>query len=419
MIIANSSQISIDQFLKHAIPVIYGAIILTILGMGFSFVYYIQKESHRADPIVISSKTVKKYDLASIGSGALSLNSTVGPLSFLSNEVRVIARNSRPNVKGDQAQLLLSLKSSGEEKIVNNGEKIFLDDNEGLIRFSKGQSNLSITPFIIDRCSTVFEVEGGGQFILEECSQVKGDPLLCFQVLNEAKWWGPDLLIQNYGGAEYRQWRDKQKIEFFHPIPYALFVTAGDFLLFENDRWKVVPQSEVKSNRPLAVVRSMGRGLEIEAWDATGFRSVEYKYNQQHPQPIAHKMDNLPTAFRMRTSTQVTCLFGKKRVILKKGDWLLKTATGWHILKKWDEIEDCLQHRVKGELFIFDELEKDEGKVSLKGHLYDEMRVQVQQVAIPIIKEKKTGMTRRKKKHVLSKRDFVLSPSRTKSEGLR
>jgi hypothetical protein len=50
-----------------------------------------------------------------------------------------------------------------------------------------------------------------------------------------------------------------------------------------------------------------------------------------------------------------------------------------------------LQHQIRGELFIFDSLEKDQGKVSLKGHLFDEMRTQLQPIAIPIAMDKKMG----------------------------
>lgn len=85
--------------------------------------------------------------------------------------------------------------------------------------------------------------------------------------------------------------------------------------------------------------------------------------------------------------------------MLKQGDWMLKTAQGWHLLKKTDLLDQALQFAMRGELFIFDELVKENGKSVVKGHLFDEMRVQMVPVSIPIISEKEKA-----KKHENQKR---------------
>jgi len=85
-------------------------------------------------------------------------------------------------------------------------------------------------------------------------------------------------------------------------------------------------------------------------------------------------------------------------LILKRGDWLLKTAAGWRNIKRPQEIEDCLYHRLKGELFIFDAIEKEGGKMVLKGNLFDEMRTQAHPVTILIENEKKAPKKGRPRK---------------------
>ena len=99
----------------------------------------------------------------------------------------------------------------------------------------------------------------------------------------------------------------------------------------------------------------------------------------------------------MRSSTQVSCLFGKKRLIVKKGDWLVRTASGWRNLRRAEEIEDCLYHRLKGELFIFDSIEKEQGKWTMHGHLFDIQRYFATPVSLPIDSEKKSSQRHFKK----------------------
>ena len=50
-----------------------------------------------------------------------------------------------------------------------------------------------------------------------------------------------------------------------------------------------------------------------------------------------------------------------------------------------------MQHKVKGELFIFDGIEKELNQILLKGHMFDEMRTQIQPISIPILTEKKSS----------------------------
>ena len=109
----------------------------------------------------------------------------------------------------------------------------------------------------------------------------------------------------------------------------------------------------------------------------------------------------------MRSSSQVAWTIGKRRFILKEGDWLLKVGRSWRNLKTEKDIEDCLSHRLKGELFIFDSIEKQQGKVFVKGHLFDEMRTHVTELKIPVATEgtspgkgKKKSATAYKKKEV-------------------
>ena len=81
--------------------------------------------------------------------------------------------------------------------------------------------------------------------------------------------------------------------------------------------------------------------------------------------------------------------FGQTQDYLKQGDWLLKTASGWRNLKKLEEIDDVLEHRLRGELFLFEALEKQENALLLKGRLFDEMRTQSLPVSLSCRRKRK------------------------------
>lgn len=161
-----------------------------------------------------------------------------------------------------------------------------------------------------------------------------------------------------------------------------------------------------KSDLPIARVKSVSaKAIEVEIWDEAGFHPLFYKIPISQPPRLQLKNEVMPSAIRLRNATQVSCALGKRRVILKQGDWLLKSGTGWRSLRKKEEIEQYLNHRLKGELFVFDGIEKEQGRLLMKGQLFDETRTQVLPFSMPIESEKSQAKTARKRKPILPTTD--------------
>ena len=91
--------------------------------------------------------------------------------------------------------------------------------------------------------------------------------------LKTAKCWGKDLLIEQYGGSEFGRWKAKYKIEFSQGASsYVAYVTAGDYLLWNEGAWEEHVLSEMSAGKPVALVREASpRGIELTAWDESGF----------------------------------------------------------------------------------------------------------------------------------------------------
>lgn len=409
LIIADNSTVNIDRLFRLSTAVVLGCLALILLGF---FYLHVQKPWERRPFSAGLAKMAKKADFpyATIGTGPLSLHPRrfSNSLSRLMQEVIVVARNMRPDVAKRDASLLIRLKSSGQEAVVPNGMPVFLsyeakgDSSSDELKVSSGRTALWVKPILLDRGGVLLEFgreivdsnvggvyEEKGEFVIQEHSlmggEKKGIPLY-EQAFKDAKVWGQDVLYSLYGGEEYRAIRDKVKVEF--PSSSICFVSEGDYLRFYEGRWEVVPLEKARRDLPVAYVKALSlKGVELETWDESGFYPETIKLPLQVPSKLHAKMEQMPGAIRQRNATQVTCLFGKRRVILKKGDWILRTQTGWHSLKRLEDVENYLQHKLKGELFIFDSLQKEGDKTVLKGQLFDEMRTQVTSVSLPVIGE--------------------------------
>lgn len=372
-------------------------------------------------PSLVSSSP---FTYESIGYGALMLNphQTWGWVSHLAKELLVIAHNSRPEAMGQEAQILLKFKSDAKEKQIVSGKTLYLDKNETIdgYVFSDGPQSVWIKPILLENGRVLVEAgkkigqldtshgtEEKGQFVLPVSfspsrvdQKFSSDAKRSLHDLKNAKCWGKDQLIQQYGGSEFSRWKEKMKIEFPQGAnSYVCFVATGDYLSWQQGRWKEAALSEVDPSTSVAWVKAVSpRGIELTVWDESGFYPASVELAFEHSGNVNPKIESVMTQLRLRSASQISCMLGKKRVVLRQGDWMLKTGKGWRSLRRKEEIESYLQHRIKGELLIFDSLEKEQGRFVMKGTLFDEMRTQAQNISIPIEIENKNGKSQKKRK---------------------
>jgi len=341
------------------------------------------------------------YDAALTGAFSLKGGSSLF-IPLILSELELLGVNTRP-ASEEKSKLLVRLKSTGEEFRSSLGSPFFLkveergDGRYALEGFSNERTALAVTPLSYSENEARLEVnlflakeekkplEETKEIVIGRLeSSLQSSP--CFSALKESKWWGEDVLLRQYGGEAYGDQKTRQKLEIgSHPDSTICFVTIGDCLLFEEKGWKEAGPDAVVEKKPLAQVTALSpKGLELTLWDDVGFYSETIKLVLQPPPRQPLNLEALPTAIRMRSETEVSCLFGKRRLILKEGDWVLRTAHLFRPLRRKSELEDYLAYRLRGELFIFDKLEKEQGKSILQGHYFDEMRTQMQKVSIPV-----------------------------------
>jgi hypothetical protein len=417
VIILKALRYDIDRCLKWgALPCAAVAAVL----VGWMFYLLIASPSSGDVPSELGVKRKSQaaylYPLDAIGTGPLALRPKIacGWVSRIAEEFSVFAFNSRPDVLQKDAKILIGTKEGKESAVLQNGKAIFLQERtEGKgLEISDLPTSIWIKPILLDNGSVLIEAgrklisrdgevlgEEKGEFIAPLHKNASFRQQESLSDLRAALHLGEDPLIEKYGGAEYASWKEKIKLHITSGSKsYAVFVSKGDFLQFKNQEWRIASGDALSPDLPLAcIVSSCSKAVEIQAWDASGFFSIECTVTPKilEGRSVLHEL--YPTALRLRSNTQVSCLLGKKRMLLKKGDWLLKTASGWRNLRRADEIEDCLFHRLKGELFIFDGIEKQQGKTFLAGYIFDALRTQAHAISLPIDTEKKGN---KKDKHI-------------------
>ncbi len=421
LLIIAPSKMNVERMLKLAVK---GSWVLTIfvclLFAVFTFIsLYQAKESVGRSDLVGFSKG-KVFALEKIGQGALSLRSSkrAAILPDMSQEVVLLAKNVRPDLKSKEISFLFSLRSSRSEQRIKNGEVVFLscDPQAGgspVYRFSEKKTPLWIKPSFLDRNKVLVEVglflpskdsegflEEKAQFFLQEepfknSGKFQGEKWI--SSLEKARLWGFDVLLPKYNP------RISQKFKVEIPGSKGTvfcFMQPGDFLVWNGDAWIPIEDGTKAGGRPLAQVKSMSpRGLEFEVWNEEGFYPQEIKLDMHSsPRMGSLKPDQIPQSVRARTAHQVSCCFAKRRYLLKPGDWVLKTSRGWKVLKRSLDIEEYLLHKIRGELCVFDSLVREQGKLIMKGYWVDEMRTQTQPFSIAVEGDRTFQKSQRKEK---------------------
>lgn len=206
-------------------------------------------------------------------------------------------------------------------------------------------------------------------------------------VRQKARWIGPDRFLERHGGEDFPDFIDKHRIDFGEgEEAYFTYVKRGDCLIWDANRWKPYDGKENSQDKPLLVVKKIDeKVMSLEVWDVEGKGKVTLSLVKS---PDTFRHDQIMRDFRFvgaRTKSQVVFQIEDERLVVKPNDWLLHTKEGWKKLSTPSEIDEYVDRKLVGTLFIFQEIARRDEKPILVGSIYNPNRTELHEIEVALL----------------------------------
>lgn len=388
-------------------------VLLLFLGLCFRF-FSPSSISISESPSTLRPPPQNRFEVSrpaydKISSQLLKLNFLPPKMQLpdLQNKLTFLGTNARPDTDPETKPYFIGIANASDRISVKPAEKIYLKFdrmlNPARYVFSPGNA---LTPLW-------FEIEPQGESILirvsmsDENGNLLKDPaslakftlpptpgsrravrpanweigkyrvdatLLARQ---RARWYGRDLFIERHGGEEFASIAKKERLDFGEEnAPYSVYIGLNDTLIWKEDRWVAAePSSQTRAYPIMQLKKIEDRLLLLELWDLEGEQSVNINLLKSR-EPWNPKQYLKDFQFiSSRTRTQYIFEIKGVRTVLRPHDWLLQKDGEWTKLNTSEEIDDYVNRKLTGVLFIFDGPSKGEEEEDvLKATLFNPSR---------------------------------------------
>lgn len=399
-----------DRLLQRAFPCAV-ALAIAALAWGFFQISRLNNLGKAQDLHVLNPLEPLEYSEICTGIFSLSGNGHSQSLKHLFRDLVLIGLSTRPDLPGN-----VILKWNAEDKTVAvpSGEMIFLElDGSGRWIQASEKKSVSLRPIILDSSHVGLEytleqevaqhslvVKKQVQHTLEKeqtSQEDRGELPVYIQEIARGKYFGKDLLVEKYGGPRMSLLKTQSVLQLGEEgYPKAFFLAKGDLLIWKENRWHYAPAGNTQGYPLMRIGKIEPDAIHCEIWDQSGFiyktMRVEKEKKRSHP-----KIDCLFTSFRSKTQQQFSCLSGKRRILLREGDWLLKGLRGWRVLRRSSEIDGVLTRSLAGELLIIDKLILKDNNLLVRGNWFDEDHCVSIPIEWSIVNEQKKELKSRKR----------------------
>lgn len=208
-------------------------------------------------------------------------------------------------------------------------------------------------------------------------------------VRQKARWFGSDRFLEQHGGEEFKGQAGKQRIDFGDKDnSYSVYLDAKDVLIWKDKHWQVVAPGPASQGYPLAVIKKIDeRIMTLDLWDPEGKIKVNLNLIKSGEAWNSQVIQQTFTYEGARTRHQFIFEVNNERFFIAPYDWLLLTPAGWKKLLSPSDVDNYVDRRLTGILFVFLGVERKEGKQFLIGELYSPARSDMQNIELQL----KTG----------------------------
>jgi hypothetical protein len=368
-----------------------------------------------------------------IGSSLFALEQAPPTLQLpdLRQQLHYYGKNGRPDAQSDHLLLHFSLGANKVIVSIPPREKLYLifdrKTTPGRYIFSPNneKSSLWLEASLVDsevqiqltlendKGEKIQEPEAFAQFRLPEKEFIRYGAGTTWELgpyrvdgtllaRQHARWFGIDRFLERHGGEEYKFTFNKHRIDFTENEDlYSVFVSVGDCLIWDHNRWKAVTPGKDSFGYPLLVVKKIEeRLMGLELWDVEGKGKVSLNLlKSSEPWTIQNSQSVLQHIFKFvgaRTRLQSVFEINRERMILKPSDWLLLTTKGWKKLATPEEIDQYVKRKLIGTLFVFEGVKRKDERQVMQGSLYSPQRNEFQTVELALQIRGQTNYSRHK-----------------------
>lgn len=336
-------------------------------------------------------------------------------LPDLRNQLVYYGKNGRPDAQAERPILHFAFSNNTTPMSIPAGERLYLiydrKKTPGQYVGSPGNAETSlwieatshgneatILVSIRDENGTIIrEPSAHAQFTLQEKEALRTSgrsweigkwrvdgSLLARQ---KARWMGQDLFLERHGGEEFRSLLGKHRLDFTdEETNYSVYVGVQDCLIWKDDRWQNAQIGKESTNYPLLLVKKIDdRLMNLEMWDVDGKGRIPLTLIRGNEASMGTNLQEQFNFLGARTRSQYIFEVDGQRVLLSPKDWLLQTEEdGWIKLTTPQEVDDYVERKLTGVLFVFDGVVRKEGRQVLMGVVFNAARTEMQEVELPV-----------------------------------
>ena len=124
--------------------------------------------------------------------------------------------------------------------------------------------------------------------------------------------------------------------------------------------------------------------MNLELWDAEGKGKAVMNLIKANEAWMPQNLEQNFKFMGARTRSQFVFEINNERILLCPQDWLVLTQTGWKKLVTPKEIDDYVDRKVTGPLFVFDNIERKDDRQVIVGTLFNVARTETASVELPL-----------------------------------
>lgn len=365
-------------------------------------------------PNVAFAMPKSSYDLINSSVCELKFSPMTLQLPDLRNHLIYYGKNGRPDAQVDHPVVHIAFTHTPGPTSVATGERLYLvyDRKRNPPQYASSPGNIPTSLWLEfaphgnevavkikmhnEKGEEVTEPAANAQFNLPEKESLRNagrhwelgkwrvdGSLLARQ---KARWMGADLFLERHGGDEFQELKSKHRVDFAdEETVYSVYVSANDSLVWDQGKWRTVQPGKDSLAYPLMVLKKIDdRIMSFELWDVGGKAKMPItlvKINEPWmPQNLQDKFQFLGA----RTRSQYIFEIEGQRMLISPKDWLLQTEDGWIKLASVQQIDDYVDRKLTGVLFVVDGVVRKEGRQVLEGMLFNTGRTEMQEVEIPV-----------------------------------